>query len=90
MKLLSKSQGKILYLVNNAPKPSKNKEHPRNGETPAYDMTSDLFKPRYLFVTRPENLSKEEILLLGDFMFEHHALQLYRNFMLDVFDMSDQ
>ena len=80
----------VLAYRRSLPKPHKKKGRPRNGETPVYDITIDLFKRRYLVVTRPEHLNKEEILLLGDFMFEHQILQLYRNFILDVFDMFDQ
>ena len=47
----------ILAYRRSLPKPNRKKERPRNGEIPAYDMTIDLFKRRFLFVTPPENLN---------------------------------
>jgi hypothetical protein len=80
----------VLAYRRSLPKPLKKRGRPRKDETPEYNITADLFKKRYLFVKRPENLSKEEILFLGDLLFEHEPLRTYRNFMLDVYHMFDQ
>lgn len=80
----------VLAYRRSLPKSVKKRGRSRKDEPVEYDITTDLFKKRYLFVKRPENLTKEEVLLLGDFLFEHEALRAYRKFMMDVYNMFDQ
>lgn len=42
---------------------------------------------RYLFTTKPKNLSPKNNELLGQLLKEHPPLQIYRDFILDIFDI---